>query len=251
MKEVRELTQQIAKVARQTGHPEWIDTAQRIESFAAAFHNVGKLPGSLDEHIIFDFETKAPEGVPAEMEPPILFPIRYKREYPSGLQGQLTPTDRDLTRYTWRWDDQHKRVERTGLEGEPKNRYYLAETVLERKLGRPLKPDEFVRHLDGERTDLQRTNLEPVDPQTLYRTAKKRQSKTGLLGVSEVVEKQGIKYSAQVWDTTLIGKNGKPGRLVHLGMYDTSIQAGVAVDERLVNIRGANKTRLNFPDMWK
>lgn len=148
MKEARELAQGIAAHGMRTGNQQEVDGAIQFESYASLLYKQGKLPESIYDDFIVDFKDQVPEGVPAELEPPVTFQIWSKKECPPGLQGSISKENEDLVtdpEYHWRWDDHEVRgsVKRTGRKSkEEPHHIYLAELVLARKLGRDLKQGE-------------------------------------------------------------------------------------------------------------
>lgn len=108
--------------------------------------------------------------------------------------------------------------------------------ILERKLGRPLRPDEQVDHINGDPLDNRRANLRPVTQAQNLRNSRVRVNNTsGYKGVHW--DKQRRRWRALIWHK---------GQNRHLGYFDSRIEAAHAYDDAARELYGPYAA-VNFP----
>lgn len=127
-----------------------------------------------------------------------------------GLEAIVSPEDGDLIEYNW---SAHKR-----------NAYYYAarsqgitihQTVLSRALGRDLKDDDLVDHINGDTLDNRRSNLRLATvAQNNLNCTRRKDNTSGYKGVKK--DKRSLKWSARIWAN---------GKRLHLGTFNTPEEA--------------------------
>ncbi len=132
--------------------------------------------------------------------------------------------DKDVSELKWYYGGNGYAVRKNRGEGMT----YLHRWVMERKIGRSLKPTEHVDHISGVLLDCTRTNLRIATRSENMANSKIRtDNKTGVRGVT--LDGRNGHYLAQVY----VG-----GKKIHLGAYKTIEEASKARRDKEIEMYG-------------
>jgi hypothetical protein len=165
---------------------------------------------------------------------------RFKPPVPTGEHVKRIPLTSGFYAYVdaadyewlsqWRW-----RVYSGGYAGRLEKGKLI---YMHRQIMKPPKR-KFVDHINGNRYDNTRANLRNITPgQNMYNTGKQPGTTSIYKGVS--YDRQSGQWVAQIQFRK---------ESLHLGRFDTEIEAARAYDRGAVELLG-EFARLNFPEEW-
>lgn len=158
-------------------------------------------------------------------------------KYGKGKFALVDDIDADLVELKWHVLKIGYAARTEGGGKKPKKHFYLHRIILERKLGRPLKPGEVSDHIDRDKLNNLRSNLRvTVQKRNTHNAGMRSNNQSGYIGVS--YNNHLKKWIMQI--------NTDDGRLV--AYFDDPVPAAQAYDAAARKYRGQFVGELNFPD---
>ena len=146
-------------------------------------------------------------------------------------QGKVTRISRDdehFAQYKWYFNAKRGYVQRDREKDGKITKSFLHREIVEGIIGRPLKKNEFIDHINGDKLDNRRENLsQPIDASEYKQRTVSRRNQSGYKGV--FYNKKRKKWEAQIT---------KNYHQKTIGRYNTPEEAARAYNDAALKLYG-------------